>query len=372
MAGIAASSPSFIIAPNAVSQLREANRPLASPKTKFESFKCTFRSSLYEDPTKKPTRLAHTNRDMIKRASLAGKITDEDRKKLLALNYSMERKSQHLETPIIISKRDKNARLKQEHERRKNWAEDRQTKRKIAKKVLAKHTNHRLYTGTHKHRFDFQTGKGRGKAGRDTVAKGNAHTPDPTRTHSTLNKTDAYYKKHGLPSFQPAILHQVPDLHLGKKQAHRAVMKRMGHLMNEEDYVDTLDGDEYYYDNSMNFFRHVKHRRSRAERDDEMTFNEPSLPLPHYMDTIYGIQNSHEKEMKSPQQSYQCGSLTGIRSNVKGKDETGQHNVKARARGGQFTEEDMQALEDKFDALFNQPRRNGLIHLLEECRDEHP
>jgi len=143
MAGIAASSPSHIIAPHAISQLREANRPLASPKTKFESFKCTFRSSLYDDPTNKPTRLAHTNRDMIKRASLAGKITDEDKKKLLALNYSMERKSQHLETPFNILEKRKKARLKKEHERRKSLAEDCRTKQKIAKKVLAKHTNHR-------------------------------------------------------------------------------------------------------------------------------------------------------------------------------------------------------------------------------------
>ena len=39
-------------------------------------------------------------------------------------------------------------------------------------KWLARMTDPRLYTGTHKHRFDQETGKGLGLAGRDTIYKG--------------------------------------------------------------------------------------------------------------------------------------------------------------------------------------------------------
>ena len=42
--------------------------------------------------------------------------------------------------------------------------------------VLAHFTDTSQYTGAHKHRFD-EAGKGKGPAGRDSIAKGNGHKP---------------------------------------------------------------------------------------------------------------------------------------------------------------------------------------------------
>lgn len=43
-------------------------------------------------------------------------------------------------------------------------------------------TNPKLYTGAHKHRFDAETGKGKGLGGRDRAAKGIGAMPGAPRS----------------------------------------------------------------------------------------------------------------------------------------------------------------------------------------------
>lgn len=59
------------------------------------------------------------------------------------------------------------------------------------KSIFDKLTDHRLYTGTHKFRYDPETGKGLGKAGRDSPAKGfslgYSFTPPKGNFHGNTN-----------------------------------------------------------------------------------------------------------------------------------------------------------------------------------------
>ena len=50
------------------------------------------------------------------------------------------------------------------------------------KSVFDKLTDHTLYTGTHKHRFDPETGQGRGSRGRESIGKGHGTALDSSTT----------------------------------------------------------------------------------------------------------------------------------------------------------------------------------------------
>ncbi|CEP00778.1 p25-alpha [Plasmodiophora brassicae] len=52
-------------------------------------------------------------------------------------------------------------------------------KKSTASSFLERNTNPKNYTGSHQHRFDADTGKGLGLAGRDRVAKGSGTTSTP-------------------------------------------------------------------------------------------------------------------------------------------------------------------------------------------------
>lgn len=57
-------------------------------------------------------------------------------------------------------------------------------------KVFEKLTDARHFTGAHRHRFDQVTGKGKGRAGRDTGSKGVGHVGD-TALHASHAHDDA-------------------------------------------------------------------------------------------------------------------------------------------------------------------------------------
>jgi len=61
--------------------------------------------------------------------------------------------------------------------------------------VFDRLTDSKKYTGAHKHRFD-DSGKGRGKAGRDVIAKGSGHVPSMgVSNQATDSKSPSSNKK---------------------------------------------------------------------------------------------------------------------------------------------------------------------------------
>jgi hypothetical protein len=57
------------------------------------------------------------------------------------------------------------------------------------KSVFDKLTDHTLYTGTHKHRFDPETGQGLGRKGRDAIGKGQGTAQDSSTAFRGFTNT---------------------------------------------------------------------------------------------------------------------------------------------------------------------------------------
>ena len=243
------------IAPHSTTPLREAKRHGASSRSQLESFHSTFRSNLYSDLTNKPTDLAMTNRELLRRKSLIALNQAKGNKKAIARIKKCRRESLlNLNRPVEYNTSKPKAKA---YTATQNI--------QIARRVLNKQTNVSLYTGIHRHRFDASTGKGLGNMGRDTVFKGPGHIPyNPT----VLNRPDSYYLKHGgLPTFMPDVDTNVPDPNRCKATARDAVMKRVGHLLkveeDDEDYEETLFAEKYIPVHQIQFVGHEKQKHRK-------------------------------------------------------------------------------------------------------------
>ena len=131
------------IAPHSTTPLREAKRYGASSKSRVESFYSTFRSELYNDPTNKPTGLAMTDREMLRRKSLVAISKANGNDKAIAKINIRRRESLLKLNAFVLSE---NASPKP-----KAKASTPTQNRQIARRVLDKQTNVNLYTGIHRH-----------------------------------------------------------------------------------------------------------------------------------------------------------------------------------------------------------------------------
>jgi hypothetical protein len=210
-------------------------RGYLTPTKQVQLFKYTFREELYSDPHYNPTSLAFTNKEVKRRATLVGvKIPQERREALLAL--SKKRNSPALVSKLSTSSSTSTIPVTTSKVNNKWNSSDlygqlNGNKQSIADRVLERQTDVTLYTGIHRYRFDHRTGEGRGKAGRDSMAKGRGNVPVNV---CTLSRNFLYYKKHGVPDFKLPPRKKVPNFNKSKNSAREEVMKHCGHLLHKE------------------------------------------------------------------------------------------------------------------------------------------
>ena len=232
-----------------------------TPTKQIQQFKYTFREQLYSDPHYNPTSLAFTEKEVKRRATLTGKKLPEERRQALlalskkrALVKQLSTSSSASTIPGTTTRTSSSSptvRKKIDNEwgrtKSKNIYDQltmSKKKQSVSERVLEKQTDVTLYTGIHRHRFDHITGKGLGKAGRDSLSKGRGNVPVNV---STLSRNFLYYKKYGLPDFHLPTHKRVPNFNKSKKKARIEVMKNVGHLLYDAEFEENNDKDDDTY-----------------------------------------------------------------------------------------------------------------------------